>query len=203
MPIEVSCSMMSMNSWKTSVTSVFDMLEMRAIATDSRFISNWLMCFMTSAAASSPIDSMTTADFSTSLSRAGLLKSASVTGDPSSDDLSGTCGIVRDERLHGVGFDAEHVLRLAVRPLRPSSRSAVSAGAGGERHRCRGRGDGERRLGAGQPVEQREQAAEQRQQAREGQHGIARDRRHPGFPPPRLSLIHISEPTRQAEISYA
>ena len=50
-------------------TSDFDTLEMRAIATDSRFISSWVMCFMTSAAASSPIDSMTTADFSTSLSR--------------------------------------------------------------------------------------------------------------------------------------
>ena len=40
------------------------------------------MCYMTSAAASSPIDSMTTADFSTSLSCGRLLEAASVTGYP-------------------------------------------------------------------------------------------------------------------------
>jgi len=44
-----------------------DTLEMRAIAIDSKFISSWVMCFMTSAAASSPIDSKTTADFSRSV----------------------------------------------------------------------------------------------------------------------------------------
>src|SRR5580692_4181635 len=114
MPIEVSCSIVSINSWYTEVTSAFDTLVMRAIAIDSRFISSWVMCFMTSAAASSPIDSMTTADFSRSVrpKLIGSLKSASVTGYPSSDDLGRAGGVARDQGLHGFGFDAEHILRL-------------------------------------------------------------------------------------------
>src|SRR5258707_13798461 len=87
---------------------------MRAIAIDSRFISSWDMCFMTSAAASSPIDSRTTADFSRSLrpKLIGSLKSASVTGYPPSDDLRRAGGVARNQRLHGFGFDAEDVLRF-------------------------------------------------------------------------------------------
>src|SRR5258708_12676694 len=84
------------------------------------------MCFMTSAAAPSPIDSMTTADFSTSLSCARLLKAVSVTGYPSPDYLSSPRRVMRDERLHGVGLDAENVLLPpphSRRSLRGPSRS--------------------------------------------------------------------------------
>src|SRR5580704_4036975 len=111
MPIEVSCSIESMNSWKISVTTGFDTLETRAIATDSRLISSCDIYFITSAAASWPIDSITTADFSMSVScLCGLNSAASVTGDPSSDDLGRARRVVVGQVLHGFRFDAEHVL---------------------------------------------------------------------------------------------
>src|SRR5580704_1288168 len=191
MPIEVSCSIMSTNSWNISVTSDFDTLEIRAIATDSRLISSWLMCLMTSAATSSPIDNMTTADFSTSVSP-GLLKAASVTGYPSPDNLSRPCRIVGDQRLHGFGLDPENVLRPAHRQRRHAPPGARLAWRGrripGWRniHVCRDY------LEAAQPTQQREHSAEQRQEARYGQERVLADRRYPRFFPPRRGSIGIA-----------
>src|SRR5690348_13381015 len=111
------------------------MLEMRDIAADNWLISNCDMYFMTRAAASWPIDIMTTADFSTSERLARAPGMMSVTGHPSSDDLRRPRGVIGDQRLHGLGFDAEDVLRrhqraerLGERPAGPRRRGGAGGG---------------------------------------------------------------------------
>src|SRR3984957_7607381 len=173
---------------------------MRAIATDNRFISSWVMCFMTSAAAVSPIDSITTADFSRSDSPSctsgrlfGSLKSASVTGYPPSDDLRRARRVIGDQRLHGFGFDAKDVLRLAPRPRQRPRRAAGNAAvAPPVRRNSRaaegdpGAGGGEdRRLNPGHPAQQGKKPSEQRQETSHREQGILLDASRPRFPPPR------------------
>src|SRR6185312_7845093 len=84
---------------------------MRAIATESWLISSCDRNFITCAAASSPIDIMTTADFSISVRLTRLFETVSVTSHPPSYDLRRARRVVVDQRLHGFGLDAEHVLR--------------------------------------------------------------------------------------------
>src|SRR5487761_558878 len=110
-PIGLSSTIRSKNSRKAEAMPSFGTLEVRAMAPARRLISGGDSSLTTCAAASWPIDIMTTADFSMSVRSAGRSEAISVTCHPLPDHLGRPGRIVRRQHPHGLGIDDGFVLR--------------------------------------------------------------------------------------------